>query len=218
MGMSASQSRFLMLTGQKNDNEFQAQSISYQRLMLSQQTDAAAVEYADKTNNRTLLFSGFDKDGKKTENTLTYTNITQDLNMTLINAASGKIMVPVLPEKFPEGKTADDYFVDDNLNDAKLLEMNLRDGNYIMQREENGEMKNVALAGATGIIDSLDDLDDSAAEGEYSKQKEQFQSIDKKFELKLKQLESEHKAIETEIDSVSKVIQKNVETTFKTFG
>lgn len=218
MGMSASQSRFLMLTGQKNDNEFQAQAISYQRLMLSQETDYAATSYADKTNNRVLLFSGFDADGKKKENPLTYKNITEDLNMTLINAASGKIMVAVLPEKFPEGKTADDYFVDDGLNDSKMLEMNLRDGNYLMQREENGEMKNVGLAGATGIIDSLDDLDDAAAEGEYNKQKEQFQNIDKKFELRLKQLESEHKALETEMDSVSKVIQKNVETTFKTFG
>ena len=41
---------------------------------------------------------------------------------------------------------------------------------------------------------------------------------DKNLELRLKQLDTEQNAIQTEMDAVSKVIEKNTESTFKTFG
>lgn len=44
------------------------------------------------------------------------------------------------------------------------------------------------------------------------------QAQDKNLELRLKQLDTEQKAISTEMDAVQKVIEKNVESTFKTFG
>lgn len=44
------------------------------------------------------------------------------------------------------------------------------------------------------------------------------QSQDKNLELRLKQLDTEQDAIQTEIEAVQKVIEKNVESTFKTFG
>ena len=45
-----------------------------------------------------------------------------------------------------------------------------------------------------------------------------IQSQDKNLELRLKQLDTEQEAIQTEMDTVEKIIQKNVESTFKTFG
>lgn len=45
-----------------------------------------------------------------------------------------------------------------------------------------------------------------------------IQAEDKNLELRLKQLDTEQEAIQTEMDSVEKVIQKNTESTFKTFG
>jgi len=45
-----------------------------------------------------------------------------------------------------------------------------------------------------------------------------IQSEDKNLELRLKQLDTEQDAISTEIDAVQKVIEKNVESSFKTFG
>lgn len=45
-----------------------------------------------------------------------------------------------------------------------------------------------------------------------------IQSEDKNLELRLKQLDTEQDAISTEMDAVQKVIEKNVESTFKTFG
>ena len=45
-----------------------------------------------------------------------------------------------------------------------------------------------------------------------------IQSSDKALELKLKQLDSEHSAISTELEAVKNVITKNIEGTFKTFA
>lgn len=45
-----------------------------------------------------------------------------------------------------------------------------------------------------------------------------IQEQDRTLELRLKQLDTEQKALQTEMEAVAKVIQKNVETTFKTFS
>ena len=47
---------------------------------------------------------------------------------------------------------------------------------------------------------------------------EVVQAEDKNLELRLKQLDTEQNAIQTEMDAVQKVIEKNTESTFKTFG
>ena len=44
-----------------------------------------------------------------------------------------------------------------------------------------------------------------------------LQAQDKNLELRLSQLNTEHNAIQTEMEAVQKVIQKNIESTFKTF-
>ena len=45
-----------------------------------------------------------------------------------------------------------------------------------------------------------------------------LQAQDKNLELRLSQLNTEHSAIQTEMDAVNKVISKNIETSFKTFN
>jgi len=46
----------------------------------------------------------------------------------------------------------------------------------------------------------------------------QVQTQDKSLELKMKQLDTEHNAVQTEMEAVQKVIQKNIESSFKTFA
>jgi chromosome segregation ATPase len=53
---------------------------------------------------------------------------------------------------------------------------------------------------------------------QINQQTKQIQQQDKSLELKMKQLDTEHNAIQTEIEAVQKVIQKNVEGSFKTFA
>ena len=45
-----------------------------------------------------------------------------------------------------------------------------------------------------------------------------IQQQDRTLELRLKQLDTEQNALQTEMEAVKKVISKNVETTFKTFS
>ena len=46
---------------------------------------------------------------------------------------------------------------------------------------------------------------------------EKIQEQDRTLELRLKQLDTEQEALQTEMESVKKVIDKNIESTFKTF-
>lgn len=68
------------------------------------------------------------------------------------------------------------------------------------------------------IVDLLFKDNDSAAQAEYTAESATIQSQDKALELRLNQLSTEQKALETELESVGKVIEKNVQESFKTFG
>ena len=46
---------------------------------------------------------------------------------------------------------------------------------------------------------------------------EVIQEEDRTLELRLRQLDTEQDALQTEMEAVKKVIEKNVESTFKTF-
>lgn len=45
-----------------------------------------------------------------------------------------------------------------------------------------------------------------------------MQTLDKSLELQLRRVDTQQQAVQTELDSVKKVIDKNVELTFKTFA
>ena len=242
MGMSASQARFLILTAQKNNNEYQAQRITHERLMLAQETEGWTSEYNDKMNNTTLLFNAktsSDTDLYNYNNKLTYDDIVRsetDENPGIggrLVTVGGKVVVPKLPEFNEEGLSEDgltekDYFVDPEIERSDMLQNALTNGIYFIElkkfTDETGEEEPVwdkvdyANTTETMITETLDKTDDAAAEAEYEEKKSLFQSKDKTLEMRLKELETEHKALETEIESVQKVIQNNVETSFKTFG
>lgn len=88
----------------------------------------------------------------------------------------------------------------------------------------------VTYAVSTQTITDQAKYNDAMNQYEYDKHKydqsiqeinskiEIIQSEDKNLELRMKQLDTEQKAIQTEMEAVQKVIEKNTETTFKTFG
>ncbi len=45
-----------------------------------------------------------------------------------------------------------------------------------------------------------------------------LQSLDKSLELQLRRVDSQQQAVQTEIEAVQKVIDKNIDLSFKTFG
>lgn len=101
---------------------------------------------------------------------------------------------------------------------------------------DSGRMESITTADGKkytlSVMTAQDDVAYNNAMNEYEFQKSSYdkamddinaklstiQAQDKSLELKLKQVDVDHKAIETELDAVKKVIDKNVETSFKTFG
>ena len=112
--------------------------------------------------------------------------------------------------------------------------------NCKIEKDSSGRYINITIPDATGtdVTYSLTTTtatdqaayDDAMNQYEYEKYEydqaiqdinskiEIIQSQDKNLELRLKQLDTEQDAISTEIDAVQKVIEKNVESSFKTFG
>jgi DNA repair ATPase RecN len=45
-----------------------------------------------------------------------------------------------------------------------------------------------------------------------------LQSLDKALELQLRRVDTQHEAVQTELDAVKKIIDKNVENVFKVFA
>ncbi len=93
-----------------------------------------------------------------------------------------------------------------------------------------GEEDQVTYAVSTNTVTDQAKYDDAMNQYEYDKAQYDkkiqevnakiaiIQAEDKNLELRLKQLDTEQEAIQTEMDAVQKVIEKNTESTFKTFG
>lgn len=234
MGMSASQGRFLLLTAQKSNNEYQAQCITFERSMLAANTERWTREYNDAMMNETLLYGQANTNNFNFNARLHYEDIVRSadeggMSMSLISATSNKIVVPSLPDPLPEGMNKSDYFVCPDINDADFLEDNLRAGNFLFvdkdmdmitktDKEEWNKYTYNDSPLTNLITNTYDKTDDAEAQSKYDERMSTFQNADKRLECELQKLETEHKALETEIDSVQKVIKNNVESSFKTFG
>lgn len=134
------------------------------------------------------------------------------------------------------------YKVDGNLKTSTKLNQNntveepnylqdcLRYGKYLIQQgvvdedaEEGAEgginvWKNVTWDGISFIQDSYYQEDDDVAKAKYDRLQAQVQAQDKKLELELDNVETQRNAVQTEMDSVDKVMEENIEKTFNAFG
>lgn len=114
---------------------------------------------------------------------------------------------------------------DANMKDSEWLYAQLTAGNVhlsIFNRALNeGEGGFSEVPWKTGDASLKIDDDDSTlakAEAEYNIKTSEMQSIDKRYDLQLKQIDTEHSALQTEYDAVKKVVDKNIELSFKAFG
>lgn len=82
-----------------------------------------------------------------------------------------------------------------------------------------GDFVNISWNSGDTSLQMVSDKEDMArAEADYETTMSQIQAKDKRFDVQLTEINTEHKAIETEVDSVKKVIDKNIDRTFKTFN
>ena len=224
MGLSASQARYLSLTARKNNVEYQVQQLTQQKLLLANQMDSEAALWSDGMNIQHLYY---DPEGTGSSTTdlqrLSYQIVTGSqaeggLGMRVADSY-GRIVVTELPEPMPEGMTVENYVVEPYATQADYFEQNLKTGNWFMQQiDDAGEWHDQSLEGLSFVYRGVDKEDFAAANAEYERKMESLERIDKKFDMQIQQLATEQSALETEMDSIKKVIDKNIEETFKTFG
>lgn len=226
MGMSASQCRFLMLTARKSNIEFEIQQTTQAKLALANEQDNEAIMWSNGMNVQHLYYDINDS-GSMMESMqrLNYKIITDGVSEgglgMRVRDDYGRIVVPELPDPLPEGREVGDYVIEKNCNQADYLEERLKNGKWMIQQYDpraQNYWSDVSIAGSTFIYQGVDSKDFGIAEADYNQTVRRLQNIDKRFDMRVQYLSNEQKAIETEMESVKKVIDKNIEETFKTFG
>jgi len=102
MGLSASQIRYLNLTGRKSEVEYSVQKLTYQQTELTKLTQKIAKDYNDKMNNKKFVYNTFNANGDEVQKTLTYELVTGTaadggMNMRIVDS-NGNVVVPSLPQ------------------------------------------------------------------------------------------------------------------------
>lgn len=111
--------------------------------------------------------------------------------------------------------------IDENVVKKEYLQSMLSSGEWYIEQIKNPEThewEKLVWQGSTFITEIYDTSDDAAAEAEYEADMRELESRDKLLELRLEQVQTEEKAVETEIQSVKDIIKKNIENSFKTFA
>jgi len=112
-----------------------------------------------------------------------------------------------------------------NENSSEWLQGQIDAGNVALYEYDakggtagTGDYTSVSwTTGDSTLEESTDDIDTAKAEAAYQSATASIQSKDKRFDVELNTINTEHSAIQTEIDSVKKVIDKNIERSFKIF-
>lgn len=217
-------------TGYKTVADFLKAELGY--ASKSDATSAGKTYNEDEVNYYTSLYSG----KEEFLNSMGYTSATTsvqetDSNYTSLNgsntytysAAATKYYSNVYDEIAKSGYDAPG---DANMSDSSWLESQVESGSIYLYTYDNtggtkgtGDWANVSWnAGDSSIEEVADTTGTTAAEAEYNAKLDGIQSQDKKFDMELQAINTEHQALQTEIDSVKKVINKNIETSYKTFN
>lgn len=106
------------------------------------------------------------------------------------------------------------------LKDNTVFEAALRDGSLRLEyySTTSKEFKTTTISEDNCIQEVADERAIARAESKYNQDMADLENQDKKLDLELKKLDTEHSALQTEYDSVKNVVDKNVESSFKTFG
>ena len=114
---------------------------------------------------------------------------------------------------------------DDSMSSSEWLQNGITTGTLFLSEykatggaDGTGDYENVSwTSGDSSLQEKTDSSDTAKAEAQYETTMASIQSKDKRFDMELTTINTEHTAIQTEIDSVKKVIDKNIERSFKIF-
>jgi len=114
---------------------------------------------------------------------------------------------------------------DANLKDSQWLQSQIDGGNIFLYEYDStagtagtGDYVNITWNSGDATLSEVTDTTQTAkAEADYDTTMANIQSKDKRFDTQLSTIDTEHTATQTEIDSVKKVMNKNIERSFKIF-
>ncbi|MBR1754425.1 hypothetical protein IJ732_06255 [bacterium] len=160
------------------------------------------------------------------ENGATYTiSISDDKTKTSVYASDTKETFTV--DKIPAGswvlRSDDGTFTEVNQgnmeNEEWLLEQ-LQAANLYIQKKnpDTGVWNDYSYVSSSLFTTEEDSSGLARAEAEYEHKMSEIQQKDKKLDLELDNIETEHGAVDKQIDSVKGIVDKNVEKSFKIFS
>lgn len=109
---------------------------------------------------------------------------------------------------------------DENMDSPEWLQAGIKTGTLFLytQAKQDDDFANVSwTSGDSSLSEESSDADVAKAEAAYKTATADIAAKDNRFDLQLKQLDTEHSAVKNEIDSVKKVIDKNIQSSFKIF-
>lgn len=228
MGLAASQGRLLLLTARKSDLELQAQTISQDRLLLSIQQETIATEYSEAVNNQVYQIK---LDGQNDWQAMSisalnefYGNGPTDFsgsNYRIWDTRKGKaVNLQSIYQVDGDSDTPDSTLQRMLTSGLWLIQTVDRDsdGNTITDSTGKTSFTSISISGQSSFRQQYYTEDDAAAKAKYDSAMARVQRLDKQLELKLNQVETQHKAVETEVESVDKIISSNIESSFKYFS
>lgn len=212
--------KFVGLTGFNNGSAVY-QDLNYD--MLTGLNSPLAGDYCvtDSSNKIVIPQSMADK-LNKSKNVFDFMVINGVDQNAASTAASGGAKTPEttyytnLYNKISQGYTVRS---DANLNSAEWMSNQIKNGGLFLEKfGTDGTTTDQDWESSGEISEKRDTKDLDIIEAKYNADLQKIQTQDKKYDMNLKQLDSEHSALQTEADSVKKVIEKNIESSFKTFG
>ena len=184
-------------------------------------------DQSDNTTKVDYTFDWGDGDGNQ-KFMITTTTTTTDNDTGIQKEANGKYCATINGVKqvyvVDPGLAVSRTDVHGSTSGPNYLQDCIRNGKYMIQvgSKDNDEKKflwkDVSWDAISGISDSYYTEDDDAAKAEYDRLQSQIQNEDKKLELELDNIETQRSAVNTEIESVQKVIDDNVQSSFKIFN
>jgi len=102
---------------------------------------------------------------------------------------------------------------------ARYLSLTARKSNLELTGQQINQSR-LELANVTNdLFNTATSLDPNSADAiRIQLRINALQSLDQSLELQLRRVDTQQQAVQTELDAVKKVIDKNIEITFKTFA
>lgn len=115
----------------------------------------------------------------------------------------------------------DGYKVIENglASSAEWMRYALESGLIVMEQvDDNNEWNSITFTSCSDITEQTNDLAVTVAEAEYQKAMNKIENKDKAYDMELKNIDTEHTALQTEYDSIKSALDKNVERNFKLYS